>query len=336
MMEPTEPTLYTGLGYLTKEGDSEFRTATSSLVIRSLTHITWLCHAGWYTYDPAAPFDHAQLEAAVTNILAMPHLQVLLNDRNFIAYIEGTFRVGPYSDDAAREAVEMMLEIWNERLAGYAVEKSKSDENLRIRRARKASSAPEPPITCSNPSLPEAHSTAPPREVLADAEAGPSDSTGEREAPPAGKISKGAKPGDEPPLPVIDESTFAYSAWLMHDNPQLRLLAAARYIDHFDMLNLTLKDDPALDNIARIEAFRLLYNGPRSNVYAARQFLDSFKCQMNKEGRPWIGQGHLPQTENKDPQDSKSFSPDSSQNPNDEFDLSDGEFDDDDESENNI
>lgn len=75
MKHPAGRTLYGGLGYHTKHADSEFRKATPPLVTCSLTRNIWLYHADYYTYDPAVPFDHGQLDVTVTSTLAVRNLQ---------------------------------------------------------------------------------------------------------------------------------------------------------------------------------------------------------------------------------------------------------------------
>lgn len=221
-----------------------------------------------FTYDPAAPFDKAQLEQAVSLILTIPDVRDLLFNQNFIAYLEGTFRIGPYSDEEAKEAVEVLLETWNERLVARAIEQSKVDEELRIKNKRM-----NPPLGNRTPAVV------------------PGTSSGvDRSSPPQqGQVATARS--IEGLLSIVDESKFAYSAWLMRENPPERLLAAAQYIDHFDILKLTLADDPALDNVARLDAFRLLYRGGTLNVYAAKRFLDSLRRQTEAEGWTWRGQG---------------------------------------------
>lgn len=277
-----------------------------------------------YAYDPSAPFDETQLLEAISSILSASTLQALLYDRNFIAYIEGMFRIGPYSDEATRELVEVMLEAWNERLSAYAVWRSKVDEEARIKKAKNGEShvqTTEQPKAASNES-----STS----LAADGDSSHEASTGDDAMASSSSLpshtSKAAKPGDEPPLPTVDETKFAYSAWLMHEDLQHRLLAAAQYIDHFQVLNLKLSDDPALDNVARIDAFRVLYKGGRSNIYAAKRFLDSLRRQIELEGRSWKGQG-APEQRVSSSNATQVSSSDTSRRSqqHDNFDLSDGE-----------
>lgn len=242
-----------------------------------------------YVYDPAQPFNHAQLEQAITSILTVGNLQVLLDDRNFIGYLEGMLRVNPYNDEDAKQAVELMLDAWNNRLQAYAVKQSEKDENFRASRAQSNSG-----MTTSIPSEQTDNSPNPisPEQAATEFPGNSSATPGPTQVTPAS-----AAPAVELPLPTIDESKFAYSAWLMHEHPQERLLAASQYIDRFQILNLTLSDDPALDSLARPEAFELLYKGGRLNIHAARRFLDSLRRQIEAEGRVWRGQGISPRTE---------------------------------------
>ena len=276
-----------------------------------------------YAYDPSAPFDEAQLLQAISSILSVPNLQVLLDNRNFITYIEGMFRIGPYSDEAVKASVEVMLETWNERLAAYATHQSEVDENNRIRKANQSTTH----LQTSEPEAASSDSSTSPPEDSAASQATPTrDNAMTFSSCATPQTPNDAKPGDEPALPTVDENKFAYSAWLMHEGLQQRLLAAAQYIDHFQVLNLTLSDDPALDNIARIDAFRVLSKGGRSNIHAAKRFLDSLRRQMELEGKKWPGQGlSTQQTPQSNPTEA-SFSDSPKKSPqHDDFDLSDGE-----------
>lgn len=207
-----------------------------------------------------------------------------MDNKNFVKYIEGILRIGPYSDQEAKEAVELMRDTWSRRLEVYAIVKSEQDEKFRIQKAERLARK----SAKTSKTVPVEARPAPPTHEK-DASDTPNSSQEKPVLPqePAVAVPLGA----DPPLPTVDESRYAYSAWLMHEDLQQCLLAAAEYMDHFQMLNLTLSDDPALENVARLDAFRLLYEGGRGNIHASRRFLEALRRQVEAEGRVWQGQG---------------------------------------------
>lgn len=84
---------------------------------------------------------------------------------------------------------------------------------------------------------------------------------------------------DEKPFPTVDQS-IPYTNWKTYDDCPQRLLAASYHVDGMALQHKTLDSDPALLTTDRTEAFQLLWQGGRNNIYAAKTFLDSLQRQQ--------------------------------------------------------
>ena len=82
---------------------------------------------------------------------------------------------------------------------------------------------------------------------------------------------------------TLDESEIPSSAWGLHSQPHLRLLAAARYLDTFPRQSLVLQDEPMVAHAAHAEALEVLYRGGQDNITAAEQFFKALHKQEEWE-----------------------------------------------------
>lgn len=91
-------------------------------------------------------------------------------------------------------------------------------------------------------------------------------------------------------FPEVTEAKRPYSAWMLYRKKKLRVLAAARYIERFPLLQMTLDQEPLLQTQARKEALQLLYASGKRKSYVGKTFMTAFEQQKKLEAiRPVPG-----------------------------------------------
>lgn len=226
-----------------------------------------------YIYEAGEPVNLEQIALIVSaladeadklsrEVLEIPHLA---------EFVEGLGRISPHCDEITKEAIAVMQDMWRARVLRLVINPPQPVPTW----GDWLVTQPAPAInTAVNNGWLEVDQVG---DHLLPFPVGPLHAP--IATPSAMATPSGLPPALDVSLPELDETKRPYAAWMAYADKQLMVLAAARYIEQFPYLGMTLEKEPTLEKQARREAFQLIYEGGQINIEVGELFLSAFKKQ---------------------------------------------------------